>query len=102
MTDRFHSMSADITHPSGERLRAFVVNELEPAERALVRNHLRCCMVCRDAVRKLEATGDPVVETRNPRREVTDTATKPLLDLNSTEPSFELLPADLLSHPRFN
>jgi len=97
-------MSADPSHPNGERLRAYVRNQLEPSDRALVRNHLRCCGQCQDIVRRLDAMNDTILEAQDQSGEATATAiaTKPLLDLNATEPVIDLLPPDLADHPRFN
>jgi serine/threonine-protein kinase len=94
-------MSAEITHPSSDRLRAYSLNQLEPADRALVQNHLRFCSPCRQKVRRLEKEADAVLDTSHGQPDDTSVTTKPLLDLTGTEPSLELFPPELAEHPRF-
>ncbi len=41
-------------HPTGERLNAYLLEDLDIAERRQVRAHLQACAKCRDTVEKLE------------------------------------------------
>lgn len=95
------AMFADLTHPNREQLRLFVTNRLDQVDMALIRNHLRICTDCQGQLQRMNSDGDPVSDTFNAATESSNTATKPVLSMD-TGASLAELPLVLANHPRFN
>lgn len=95
------AMFADLTHPSSEQLRSFVTNRLDIADMALIRNHLRICAECQGFLQRMNMEGDLVSDTFNAALDVSQTSTKPIINLEEGAQLAEL-PLVLANHPRFN
>ncbi len=94
-------MFADLKHPNHEQLRSFVKNQLDQADMALIRNHLRICNDCQHFLQNINTEGDPSSDTHNVLVDSSDTNTKPILPIGEKADLADL-PVVLANHSRFN
>jgi eukaryotic-like serine/threonine-protein kinase len=96
-----HSMFADLKHPSHDQLRSFVKNQLDQADMALIRNHLRICTDCQDFLQNASTDSDPSSDTHNAIVDSSNASTKPILPVGEKADLADL-PLVLANHSRFN
>src|SRR5438045_617937 len=95
------AMFADLTHPSHDQLRSFVMNRLDDVDTALIRNHLRICADCQGQWQRMTSVVDPVSDTFTGATDTTNTGSRPMLTLDAKTTLVDL-PLVLTNHPRFS